>query len=389
MQILRGKSGITLIALVITIIVLIIIAGISIGMLSGDNGILKRAIQAKDTYDDSAKKDDEVMNKLEETIEQAVDNKKSITITLDGVPTVVTKENYAEHLGKVVTNYTAPSSITINSNTYTVSTQYRLYFIDWKNKYKDGAGTIYLKADQTDNSYSIGTYGNPYDGSNENPIIKNLNPLLFSNAQNIPNAENINMKAVRWLADPSNWSGLKTENSQIRDMTNYVIGAPSLEMMVDSYNVHYNMINKDMDTNSRNINSPTTKLEYRFPFSKFTWEGFSTDNDYLGYGVGPYDGTGNQLTTDDGFSYTTSFFTINYDDSIGSMYNPDIGKSQETFYSWLCSPSAKDNELLMGTYGRRYNYSGGNGEGGIIGHIYYNNQAAFCPLVSLKPNVSL
>ena len=43
-----NNRGITLIALVITIIVLLILAGISISMLSGDNGILNKAVQAKD-----------------------------------------------------------------------------------------------------------------------------------------------------------------------------------------------------------------------------------------------------------------------------------------------------------------------------------------------------
>ena len=38
----RKNNGITLIALVITIIVLLILAGISIAMLTGDNGILKK-----------------------------------------------------------------------------------------------------------------------------------------------------------------------------------------------------------------------------------------------------------------------------------------------------------------------------------------------------------
>ena len=42
----KNQNGITLIALVITIIVLIILAGVAIAMLSGDNGILSRASQA-------------------------------------------------------------------------------------------------------------------------------------------------------------------------------------------------------------------------------------------------------------------------------------------------------------------------------------------------------
>ena len=42
----KGNKGITLIALVITIIVLLILAGVSIAMLSGENSILGRSKQA-------------------------------------------------------------------------------------------------------------------------------------------------------------------------------------------------------------------------------------------------------------------------------------------------------------------------------------------------------
>ena len=45
---LRESKGITLIALVITIIVLLILAGVTIAALSGDNGILQNAIRAKE-----------------------------------------------------------------------------------------------------------------------------------------------------------------------------------------------------------------------------------------------------------------------------------------------------------------------------------------------------
>ena len=42
-----GKSGVTLIALVITIIVLLILAGITINIALGENGLLKRAEETK------------------------------------------------------------------------------------------------------------------------------------------------------------------------------------------------------------------------------------------------------------------------------------------------------------------------------------------------------
>ncbi|MBR3152059.1 MAG: type II secretion system protein [Clostridia bacterium] len=45
----REKKGITLIALVITIIVLLILAGVTIAMVVGDNGILKRSNEAKES----------------------------------------------------------------------------------------------------------------------------------------------------------------------------------------------------------------------------------------------------------------------------------------------------------------------------------------------------
>ena len=44
----KNKRGITLVALVITIIVLLILAGVSISMISGNDGIIQRAADAKD-----------------------------------------------------------------------------------------------------------------------------------------------------------------------------------------------------------------------------------------------------------------------------------------------------------------------------------------------------
>ena len=44
----KNSKGITLIALVITIIVLLILAGVTIATLTGDNGILNQAGKAKE-----------------------------------------------------------------------------------------------------------------------------------------------------------------------------------------------------------------------------------------------------------------------------------------------------------------------------------------------------
>ncbi len=52
-----GRKGITLIALVITIIVLLILAGVSIATLTGENGILTRANEAKEETEISTEKE--------------------------------------------------------------------------------------------------------------------------------------------------------------------------------------------------------------------------------------------------------------------------------------------------------------------------------------------
>ena len=47
----KNERGITLIALVVTIIVLIILATVSINMVAGENGLIKKAQQSKDAYE--------------------------------------------------------------------------------------------------------------------------------------------------------------------------------------------------------------------------------------------------------------------------------------------------------------------------------------------------
>lgn len=63
------EKGITLIALIVTIIVLLILAGVSITMLSGDNGILKQAVVAREKTKNATDNEIETMEKLTDSIE--------------------------------------------------------------------------------------------------------------------------------------------------------------------------------------------------------------------------------------------------------------------------------------------------------------------------------
>ena len=80
----RNNKGITLIALVITIIVLLILAGVSIAMLTGQNGILTQAGNAKT---DTAKAEAKEAIKL--AVNEILTN--SMDPTYDGTENVFNK----------------------------------------------------------------------------------------------------------------------------------------------------------------------------------------------------------------------------------------------------------------------------------------------------------
>ena len=64
------NKGITLIALVITIIVLLILAGVSIAMLTGENGILKQAQRAKNETEQAQMEEENILGEYENYLSQ-------------------------------------------------------------------------------------------------------------------------------------------------------------------------------------------------------------------------------------------------------------------------------------------------------------------------------
>ena len=68
----RKNKGITLIALVITIIVLLILAGVSIAMLTGENGILSQAQKAKTETEQAAENEAAILSDYETKINEAL-----------------------------------------------------------------------------------------------------------------------------------------------------------------------------------------------------------------------------------------------------------------------------------------------------------------------------
>ena len=103
----KNKGGITLIALVVTIIVLLILAGISVSMLTGQNGILNKAAEAKEKTEEAQK---------EEQTKLAVMS----SIGTDGLINLNQLKAEIERQGGSIAGTTFPVAVTTGNTSYQV-----------------------------------------------------------------------------------------------------------------------------------------------------------------------------------------------------------------------------------------------------------------------------
>ena len=106
---LKERNGITLIALVITIIVLLILAGVSIAMLTGQNGILTQAQSAKTTTENKSAEE-----KVKLSVMSARTRSETASLELDKLKEEITNQ------GGTATNNEFPLSVTMDGKTFTV-----------------------------------------------------------------------------------------------------------------------------------------------------------------------------------------------------------------------------------------------------------------------------
>ena len=76
----KGEKGITLIALIVTIIVLLILAGVSIAMLTGENGILTQAQNAKNKTEEAERNEAGILNEYENKLKLLQKSNKIIQL---------------------------------------------------------------------------------------------------------------------------------------------------------------------------------------------------------------------------------------------------------------------------------------------------------------------
>ena len=114
---LKNGYGITLIALVVTIVVLLILAGISVSMLTGQNGILNRASEAKEKTSLSQKQEKTNLANMEELINEKIAG-KSIEQVNDANPGVLEQESENVYVINSIEDLVFFSYDVRNGNTY-------------------------------------------------------------------------------------------------------------------------------------------------------------------------------------------------------------------------------------------------------------------------------
>ena len=394
----KNKGGITLIALVITIIILLILAGISIGMLSGDNGILGQAGNAKTQTDIAGEKEIidlavvHAMGKskygdIDETSFTNELEKNNATVTKSG-----SKYKVAFTSGR---QYTVDSDGNVkekNPNSLEISELYEngsTYF-GWD--VINYAET--LPENLQDTKWQL-FYAGALDGETEEKIyliskgyVKNTQlPTVIKNGIEIAGAKPIAVSG-------SNYKAIFGNNQSNGVMSQYT-GSADIATEMQRYNKDY-----FLDYTSTNPNMKAVA----YMLDTTTWNAFATStNNYADFAIG---------------GPTIELLFTSYNKYKGTMYESDAvsekgynirKKSSDSFSETLNSAIESDTDTLdnpysvsnlsvargywLGSPSGRYNKLDRilcvQSNGSISFNDYTYNVYGFRPLVCLKSNYTL
>ena len=222
----RHKSkeihGITLIALVITIIVLLILAGISISMLSGDNSILQQAGKAKE---ETTIAEDKEMIKL--SLMQALSNNLAGNIEKDALISELSK------------NTTKTFKVYTDDDKFVVSIENNVYSVDLKGNIEKIDKSI-LKKDSTPGDIKKAENGKILAGTEDEPfIIMSIEDLVYL-SQTTNTGDSLKNKYVRLGRNLDFRSELSYCNYETKEYNEYLGVTDDVGLMEALTNEKYN-----------------------------------------------------------------------------------------------------------------------------------------------------
>ena len=240
---LKRDKGITLIALVVTIIVLLILAGVAIATLTGNSSIIENSNKAAQAYNETASEDEALLGKLENKL-------KEYTGTNNGSKQEITAEKIANdtsYIGKYV-NYEVPTG-------GDPDVKWRIFYVDGMNgeTVTENDRHIYLIADDylkydyvptkivNETTYTVNKNSN-YKLSftdilkayKSNKCSLNITDTRIRKwigyVADYRNVQYYNISVVAYMLDIGIWN-TKYKNNY----ADYAIGGPTMEMFCASY----------------------------------------------------------------------------------------------------------------------------------------------------------
>ena len=314
------EKGITLLALVVTIIIMLILAGVTLNAALGDRGVIKEAQETVNEYGKEQEEENEDLEKLRNAI--ATNKRKRENRTVNGETTNITNgtnnddvtptaktniiikdkafsqipdDELSNYYGEKVIGFNPIESV--KTNLENLGIEWQLFYEDSKNIYlitsdyvpvstlpselnkESGVATQKYKA-----GFASTTDGTKYTG----PIIQ-LQPWNNGSASSTitgneltskylkwveanPICTNANMQGVAYMMDTSKWSNFA--GNEITGAK--AMGGPTLEMFIKSYNAKHDTkisIYEDEEGNSTINTTNSNQFGYKVKWeSNTTWE---------------------------------------------------------------------------------------------------------------------
>ena len=347
------EKGITLVALVVTIIILLILAGLTITVAIGNNGIVDRTKYASNTWKNTTMNETVMMEQMEndiDTLSAGSGGGSSSIVIKDNTGTPIELDNIASYYGH---------EVTFNG------LKYQLFLVDQAGKYSNGEARIWLQYKEWVNYGSLQNRTELTGIKTANSVLWQVNPDLDSSygdtirgldETELNGAYFAHLRAAAHLCNSENWNATYAGEDG-EESGAYVIGAVSIEMYCDSYNQARNKTSSDADY--------------------FSAKAYYENNGY-GYRYKP--GGGSNINSD-GFGTYSNKNDYEIRGICGKMY---AIKTSTKSGVWIASPAAaKPSAYATGQLAIL------NGYDGVLTAIGIQNGYGLRPVVSLPSNIQI
>ena len=346
---LKNKKGITLVALVVTIVVLLILAGVSINLVLGNNGIIAKAKEAETKSAEASQNDLKGINALTEEMNNALGEKPKVDLSKYKIGDYV---NYAYDTAE---NYKIPFETWGDTNflsdgiPQTTGLKWRILNIDEAN------GTVDLISE---NPTGTGVWFSDILGYNDGPYLMNeICKAQYSNKSLGVNARSINLLDMEKHLTAA---GIAARNAYTNSSSGKKYGETKTYTSNTKYpSLYAGQKGAGVDVAEKNASSilqDHTKGNDPYEESKAIATTEPTNDNRLG--------TGNPLTVTQTF-YLISINKDNYGDAGSVLSNSTwywvasryVNTSSDRAYFGLRYVDTKTTakHVLFSSYGDRYN----------------------------------